>query len=127
MELVPIYSVANAEEFLSSIKQMNWNIIGTQSKPVSDDTIPCIPVNELQSEKPSLVIFGRTILILEIFTLNIFLLTGNEGVGIPKNVMALCNHSTYIQSRTNNSMIVDSLNVSSAAAIILHSIFWGKN
>ena len=79
MELVPIYSVANAEEFLSSIKQMNWNIIGTQSKPVSDDTIPCIPVNELQSEKPSLVIFGRTILILEIFTLNLFLLTGNEG------------------------------------------------
>ena len=51
---------------------------------------------------------------------NIAVLFGNEGKGLPKPLLSLCNHSINIEKGIATSDDINSLNVSVAAGIILH-------
>ena len=51
--------------------------------------------------------------------------TGNEGRGLPEQLMDLSTRQVHVESRLNLHMSVDSMNVSAAAAVILHRLLSG--
>ena len=65
MEMVPIHSVNETVQFLSAVKQMDWNVIGTHSsRTANEDGTPSYPVSSYQLEKSSVIIIGNNTYIL---------------------------------------------------------------
>lgn len=52
--------------------------------------------------------------------------SGNEGRGLPKVLTDMCSHQVYIGSKRNLNQNIDSMNVSAAAAVILHCLLNGS-
>ena len=53
--------------------------------------------------------------------------TGNEGSGLPADITSACDQSLFVESNPNVDLtMVDSLNVSAATAVILHSLLSQK-
>jgi len=105
MELIPVHSVADPVRFVALLRQADWSVLAT-GRPSPDTDVPCLPVAHHRLEKPTL------------------LLLGNEGRGIPAELMKLCHMSVHIEAntRTTDVRLVDSLNLSAAAAVLLHSL-----
>lgn len=108
MEGLPVYST-NIIQLLKDKLQKNWDIIGTVHPhvvPEGPRCTPVVPCNQFRLEKPSLLVLG------------------NEGSGLTDQVQALCTKFLTIQPQMRHSFCdLDSLNVSVATGILLHSIF----
>ncbi|XP_059351135.1 rRNA methyltransferase 1, mitochondrial-like [Daphnia carinata] len=106
MELMPVYSVNNPSQFCQILKESKWDIVGTGSHndETNEKSLVCSPVGSFFRKNPTLIILG------------------NEGQGLPEELVSLCTHRLYIEARPNLNKNIDSMNVSAAAAVILHTI-----
>ena len=116
MELRPVYSARNMMQFLEHSKQAGWQVIGSALSPDS------VPAGKLTIDKPTLLVMG------------------NEGRGLRTNVLRLCDILVQIEGGTGGVSgeaeatgdmdqeqdVLDSLNVSVAAGILLHKLICSK-
>lgn len=69
MEFLPVHSVNNVPEFCRILREMNWDVVGTEPKNRRDDDADGsdggrggggsgIPLSSFQLEKSSLIILG---------------------------------------------------------------------
>jgi len=106
MELRPIYSAKNLMQFLEFSKELGWQVIGSALSPDS------VPAGKLTIDKPTLLVMG------------------NEGRGLRTNVLRLCDMLVQIEGGETGKLssdldgddVLDSLNVSVAAGILLHKL-----
>ncbi|KAI9556537.1 hypothetical protein GHT06_016327 [Daphnia sinensis] len=106
MELMPVYSVNNPSQFCQILKESKWDVVGTGSHigELNGKSSVCSPVSSFFRQNPTLIVLG------------------NEGQGLPEELVTLCTHQLYIEARPHLNKNVDSMNVSAAAAVILHTI-----
>ena len=104
LEVTPLWAVKRPVELLRSLVESGWSTLaaclgdgkGPSSSPVSSFHLSTL---------------GSTIVVL-----------GSEGEGIPAEVLAECNFGVHIPAGPGVEAEVDSLNVSVATGILLHSL-----
>ncbi|XP_028410914.1 rRNA methyltransferase 1, mitochondrial-like [Dendronephthya gigantea] len=109
MESLPVYTT-NIKHLLKEKGKENYDIVGTVGANFvsTERTLPVVTINNLKLEKPLLLVLG------------------NEGKGLSKEIQNLCTKFLTIPSKKYKKMShLDSLNVSVATGIILHSLLNG--
>ncbi|XP_064620878.1 rRNA methyltransferase 1, mitochondrial-like [Lineus longissimus] len=105
VELLSLYALKDPEEFLQRVKDQSWNIVGTAGGDNQQaDSPEKIDVNSYSNEH------------------NTILLLGNEGKGLSPNLLTFCDSLVTVRPRGFMNPAVDSLNVSVATGILLHSL-----
>ena len=95
-------SLFSSQDFLQNKRDVDgWNIVGTRVKKSKD--------GESGIETPKL---DRSTI----------LLIGTEGSGIPREILRLCNKFLHLPSGRALDEDMDSLNVSVASALLIHSL-----
>ena len=63
MELIPVHSVNNTNQFCQLLRELKWDIVGTSSKKSETEMLngapPCNPIGSFRLENPTLVILGK--------------------------------------------------------------------
>jgi len=109
LEVTPLWAVTKPVELLRSLMESGWSTLaaclgdGNANGPKGPRSSP---VSSLH-----LSTLGSTIVVL-----------GSEGEGIPAEVLAECNFGVHIPPGPGAEAEVDSLNVSVATGILLHSL-----
>lgn len=104
MEVLGLYGYENLEGMLRRKAAQGWHIVGTVGADV-EDSIPVTWCSDFQMSKPTL------------------LLMGGEGEGLSPGLLSLCETLLSIPAgRDLNPGSIDSLNVSVATGILLHSL-----
>nr|XP_039266706.1 rRNA methyltransferase 1, mitochondrial-like isoform X1 [Styela clava] len=118
-EILQVYSTDDPDYLVKFLRKTDWNIVGTVSEEQQfDNSLKNSPtvldISDAHIGKPSIIIFG------------------NEGSGIPAELLDLCTMLVSIkasppcieQDSHQKSLrnLVGSLNVSTAAAVILHEM-----
>lgn len=104
MEVLDVHGYENLEKMLRWKATQGWHVVGTVG---ADDEEPLIPVtgcSDFQMSKPTL------------------LLLGGEGTGLSRKLLSLCETLLSIPSGRELYPGIDSLNVSVATGILLHSL-----
>ncbi|KAM4702230.1 LOW QUALITY PROTEIN: rRNA methyltransferase 1, mitochondrial [Discoglossus pictus] len=104
MEVFEVFGTDDLQSFLQAKKDKGWKIIGTVKPSEDVCEIPICSVFSYQMAAPSV------------------LLLGNEGHGLPAELRSLCSNLLTIPSARVLHPGMDSLNVSVAAGILLHSL-----
>jgi 21S rRNA (GM2251-2'-O)-methyltransferase len=109
MELMDVYSLRNLPKFLHVARKNGWAVLGTCSPSHEDDVYLGAPVMRCDEYK----VTSPTVVVL-----------GNEGRGLQDAVERVCTHMLAISSfqDQDSDFTIESLNVSVAAGIILHSL-----
>ncbi len=104
LEAMTIYSVRNMMRFLDECKDNGWQVVGTS---LSDKSID---LKDLTLDKPTVLVLG------------------NEGHGIRTNILNRCDILVKLDGSqaSQSENIVDSLNVSVTAGILLYNIIHNK-
>lgn len=105
MEWMPVFNVYSIPTFLSQQLQKGWRVLGTVSD--NDSLISdakCQQVSELSLDQPTVLVIG------------------NEGFGLDDEITSLCSNFLTIPSVTDLPPGLDSLNVSVATGVMLHSL-----
>ena len=97
MEFAPIQSVKNIGRVISTLVELGWDVVGT-----SCSTEGTVPLSQVSPRKNTLVIIG------------------NEGYGVDEEVLDMCTTKVNIPASSSCPVLVDSLNVSVAAGVVLH-------
>lgn len=104
MEWVPMYSVSNLKKFLKRSRTSGWDVIGSMSRE-SDIQCSISSCDSIGINKPTILVVG------------------NEGSGLDKDIVKLCTKSVTVESYNPSVPIgLDSLNVSVATGVMLHSL-----
>ena len=107
LEVTPLWAVTRPVELLRSLVESGWSTVaaclGDADGP---EGLTSSPVSSL-----NLSTLGSTIVVL-----------GSEGEGIPAEVLAECKFGVHIPPGPGADAEVDSLNVSVATGILLHSL-----
>ncbi|GMH34498.1 hypothetical protein BSKO_02332 [Bryopsis sp. KO-2023] len=101
MEFFPVHSCVKMQQFLVEAQERGWLVVGAAASP---DATPC---GEFRPTKP------------------VVLVVGNEGYGLRTTVKQACEAFVKIESaapEANKEFQLDSLNVSVATGILLHSL-----
>ncbi|NWH40235.1 MRM1 methyltransferase, partial [Chloropsis hardwickii] len=104
MEVFDVYSTDDLQGFLKAKSAEGWEVVGTVSKPVDVEGVPVVSCSEFQWDKPLLVVIG------------------SEGEGLSLETQLQCQRMLAIPPGRALHPGIDSLNVSVAAGILLHSI-----
>ncbi|PNI47495.1 MRM1 isoform 2 [Pan troglodytes] len=108
MEVMDVFSTDDLTGFLQTKAQQGWLVAGTVGCPSTEDPqsseIPIMSCLEFLWERPTLLVLG------------------NEGSGLSQEVQASCQLLLTILPRRQLPPGLESLNVSVAAGILLHSI-----
>ena len=107
LEVTPLWAVTRPVELLRSLTESGWS---TVAACIGDDNGPKGP-NSAPVSSLHLSTLGSTIVVL-----------GSEGEGIPGEVLAECKFGVHIPPGPGAEAEVDSLNVSVATGILLHSL-----
>ncbi|XP_066518470.1 rRNA methyltransferase 1, mitochondrial [Hoplias malabaricus] len=103
MEIMEVYGYSNLTDFIKMKLDQGWQVIGTVgSEEVSEAAV--VPCSDFRISKPTL------------------LLMGGEGSGLSPELRQMCDSLLNIPPRRDLHPAVDSLNVSVATGIILHSL-----
>lgn len=103
LEIAPVFYPGNMARFLEGSKKNGWRVIGTALDPEIE--------TEQGGKQPSSVIMDQpTIIVL-----------GNEAKGLRSKIKELCDSHIKLDS-VGDSGEVSSLNVSVAAALLLHPL-----
>jgi 21S rRNA (GM2251-2'-O)-methyltransferase len=107
LELTDLYFTNKMMKFLRAARTNGWVVVGTTAAPRSQNISKksLIPLNKLgKTDQP------------------VILVVGNEGYGLRPMVRRKCTHHVAIPSTNpERSILVDSLNVSVASAILLNA------
>ncbi|NWT62043.1 MRM1 methyltransferase, partial [Erythrocercus mccallii] len=104
MEVFDVYSTDDLQGFLKAKSAEGWEVVGTVSRPEDVEGVPVISCSEFRWDKPLLVVLG------------------SEGEGLSLETQLLCQQMLAIPPGRELHPGIDSLNVSVAAGILLHSI-----
>ncbi|KAG5284594.1 hypothetical protein AALO_G00028400 [Alosa alosa] len=104
MEVMEIYGYDNLEDMIKVKKGKKWQVIGTVGIEEKDSEVQTVKCSDFQMQKPTL------------------LLMGGEGPGLSPDLRALCDVMLTIPPRRELHPGVESLNVSVATGILLHSL-----
>ncbi|XP_064613168.1 rRNA methyltransferase 1, mitochondrial-like [Liolophura sinensis] len=130
MEVIDIYSInQQITDFIQAQQQLGWAVIGTtgQSQPV----LRTSGMTEGIATGPGVSPVARclTNLLMQDYSFDkpTILIVGNEGSGLPVEVLRACDQIVYAElaDRTadkGDNYVLDSLNVSVATGILLHCL-----
>ncbi|NWV40460.1 MRM1 methyltransferase, partial [Grantiella picta] len=104
MEVFDVYSTDDLQGFLKAKSAEGWEVVGTVSRPEDVEDIPVISCSEFQWDKPLIVVIG------------------SEGEGISLETQLQCHRMLAIPPGRALHPGIESLNVSVATGILLHSI-----
>ncbi|NWX05045.1 MRM1 methyltransferase, partial [Caloenas nicobarica] len=104
MEVFDVYSTDDLCSFLKAKSAEGWEVIGTVSKPEDVENVPVISCLEFRWNKP------------------VILVIGSEGDGLSLETQLLCHRLLTIPPGRALHPGIESLNVSVATGILLHSI-----
>ncbi|NXD78485.1 MRM1 methyltransferase, partial [Halcyon senegalensis] len=104
MEVFDVYSTDDLRGFLKAKSAEGWEVVGTVSSPEDVENVPVISCSEFRWNKPVIVVIG------------------NEGDGLSVETQLLCHQLLTIPPGRALHRGVESLNVSVATGILLHSI-----
>ncbi|XP_030648845.1 rRNA methyltransferase 1, mitochondrial [Chanos chanos] len=104
MEIMGVYGQNSLEDMVKVKAQEGWHIVGTVGFEAEDSAAPTLPCHEFRMTKPTL------------------LLMGGEGVGLSPELRQTCDVLLTIPPRRDLHPAVESLNVSVATGILLHSL-----
>lgn len=109
MEVLAVYGYENLEEMLRLKAAQGWHVVGTVGADVEEPLIPVTRCSDFQMSKPTL------------------LLLGGEGAGLSRGLLSLCQTLLSIPAGRELYPGIDSLNVSVATAILLHSLLSSRH
>ncbi|XP_030089358.2 rRNA methyltransferase 1, mitochondrial isoform X2 [Serinus canaria] len=104
MEVFDVYSTDDLQGFLKAKRAEGWDVVGTASRPEDVEGVPVISCSEFRWDKPLIVVIG------------------SEGEGLSLESQLQCQQMLAIPPGRALHPGLDSLNVSVAAGILLHSI-----
>ncbi|XP_006016132.1 rRNA methyltransferase 1, mitochondrial [Alligator sinensis] len=108
MEILDVYSTDDIPRFLKAKIEACWEVVGTVSKSEVEGNIPVVDCLDFQWEKPTVLVLG------------------NEASGLSPGTRSLCHKMLTIPPGIALHPGLDSLNVSVATGILLHSILRQK-
>jgi len=104
MEWLPMYSVSCLKKFLKRSISSGWDVIGSMSME-SDFKKSVYSCENMKIDKPTILVVG------------------NEGFGLDKDIINVCTDLVTVDSSNPSLPIgLDSLNVSVATGVMLHSL-----
>ncbi|NWI55255.1 MRM1 methyltransferase, partial [Calyptomena viridis] len=103
-EVFDVYSTDDLQSFLKAKAAEGWEVVGTVSKPEDVEDVPVISCLEFQWNKPIIIVIG------------------SEGEGLSLETQLLCHRMLAIPPGRALHPGIESLNVSVATGILLHSI-----
>ncbi|TDG97759.1 hypothetical protein EPR50_G00211130 [Perca flavescens] len=104
MEVIGVYGYENLEDMLRSKVAQGWQVVGTVGAEAEEAQIPVIQCSDFQMTKPTV------------------LLMGGEGEGLSQQLLSLCQTLLTIPAGRELFPGIESLNVSVATGILLHSL-----
>ncbi|XP_051491429.1 rRNA methyltransferase 1, mitochondrial isoform X2 [Apus apus] len=104
MEVFDVYSTDDLRSFLKAKTAEGWEVVGTVSRPEEVENVPVISCLEFQWNKPIIIVIG------------------SEGDGLSLETQLLCHRMLAIPPGRALHPGIESLNVSVATGILLHSI-----
>nr|XP_009671191.1 PREDICTED: rRNA methyltransferase 1, mitochondrial [Struthio camelus australis] len=104
MEVFDVYSTDDLQSFLKAKTAEGWEVVGTVSRAETAENVPVIDCSEFRWNKP------------------IILVIGSEGDGLSLGTQRLCHRMLVIPPGRALCPGIESLNVSVATGILLHSI-----
>lgn len=109
MEVLDVYGYENLKEMLLWKAAQGWHVVGTVGADVEEPLIPVTLCSNFQMSKPTL------------------LLLGGEGTGLSRGLLSLCQTLLSIPAGRELYPGIDSLNVSVATGILLHSLLSSRH
>ncbi|NXH62956.1 MRM1 methyltransferase, partial [Rhabdornis inornatus] len=104
VEVFDVYSTDDLQGFLKAKSAEGWEVVGTVSRSEDVKDVPVISCSEFRWDKPLIVVIG------------------SEGEGVSLETQLQCQRMLAIPPGRALHPGIDSLNVSVAAGILLHSI-----
>lgn len=104
MEVMGVYGYENLEEMLKLKLTQGWQVVGTVGADIKEPQVPVTKCSDFQMTKPTL------------------LLMGGEGEGLSQQLLSLCQTLLTIPAGRDLYPGIESLNVSVATGILLHSL-----
>ncbi len=108
MEVMGIYGYENLEDMLRLKVAQGWQVVGTVGAEAQESQLPVTQCSDFQMTKPTL------------------LLMGGEGEGLSRELLSLCQTLLTIPAGRELFPGIESLNVSVAAGILLHSLLFSR-
>ncbi|XP_017291995.1 rRNA methyltransferase 1, mitochondrial [Kryptolebias marmoratus] len=109
MEVMKVYGHENLEDLLKLRAAQGWQVVGTVGAETEDFHVPVVPCSDFHMSKPTM------------------LLMGGEGEGLSHKLLSLCQTLLTISAGRDLSPGIESLNVSVATGILLHSLLHERN
>ena len=126
-QVAEVHTCQNMVKTLSQAVADGWEVLGAVAEPRA------IECRKFRLERPTIIVMGKDRLqralrivgwirsILDLFPLSS--LEGNEGVGLRTNVKRACSGFIKVEmGLIRQQLAADSLNVSVAAGILIHSV-----
>ncbi|NXG73846.1 MRM1 methyltransferase, partial [Baryphthengus martii] len=104
LEVFDVYSTDDLRSFLKTKSAEGWEVVGTVSQPEDAEDVPVISCSEFRWNKPVIIVIG------------------SEGDGLSLGTQLLCHRLLTIPPGRALHPGIESLNVSVATGILLHSI-----
>ena len=108
MEVLGVYGYENLEDMLKLKVAQGWQVVGTVGAEAGESHIPVIQCSDFQMTKPTL------------------LLMGGEADGLSRELLSLCHTLLTIPAGRELFPGIESLNVSVATGILLHSLLFSR-
>ncbi|XP_034995647.1 rRNA methyltransferase 1, mitochondrial isoform X1 [Zootoca vivipara] len=104
MEVLDVFSTDDLQGLLKAKSEQGWEVLGTAAHTKDQDSVPIVSCLDFRWMRPTI------------------LLLGNEGYGLSPGTRSLCQRMLTIFPGRELPPGIESLNVSVAAGILLHSI-----
>ncbi|XP_026206444.1 rRNA methyltransferase 1, mitochondrial [Anabas testudineus] len=108
MEVIGVYGYENLGHMLKLKLAQGWHVVGTVGAEAEETQIPVTKCSDFEMTKPTL------------------LLMGGEGEGLSQELLSLCQTLLTIPAGRELIPSVESLNVSVATGILLHSLLFSR-
>lgn len=109
MEVIGVYGYENLEDVLRTKAARGWQVVGTVGAEAQESQIPVARCSRFRMTKPTL------------------LLVGGEGEGLSRQLRSLCQSLLTIPAGRELFPGIESLNVSVATGILLHSLLASRS
>ncbi|KAG9327513.1 hypothetical protein KVV02_000462 [Mortierella alpina] len=108
LEARPTYGVSSLQKFIKQSQENGWHVVGAHATHGSKRSRPLHTWPDTGVDQPTILVMG------------------NEGNGLRKQIMDLCDSFIQVPSMSTLQSNVDSLNVSVATGVILSKLMGGR-